>query len=377
MWAARKPSCATSAVSLYSTAQRWPLMRTPSSGENPDRDSIRVEAVPRCPMCGRPGEVLYEGLRDRYWDAPGVWSFRRCNSCAHMWLDPRPVPEDVGKLYTSYFTHGIERADPFQGAGIWPRFRRGVIESLGYPFIVRDGTERLFGRLARLLPPVWEECDELCRSIAGPPRGLLLDVGCGDGTYLRTMRDLGWKVRGLEPDVQAASVARAHDLDVIEGTVESSLRDRDAYDVIILSHVIEHVVDPAYALTVLRDALRPGGTLLLITPNAGSVGHRRFGASWYHLDPPRHLQLFTVPNLIAQTRSAGLEILRWRTTGRGHLVYDASRSIERTGRFDLRDPSRQASRGDQLFRLYEEVSIRAKRDWGEEIYLFSTKSVSS
>jgi len=190
------------------------------------------------------------------------------------------------------------------------------------------------------------------------------------------MRDLGWKVRGLEPDAQAVSVARAHGLDVIEGTVESSLRDRDAYDVITMSHVIEHVVDPAQVLTVVRDALRPGGTLLLITPNAGSLGHRRFGASWYHLDPPRHLQLFTVANLAARTAAAGLATLRWRTTGRGHLVYDASRSIERTGRFDLRDSSRQASRGDQAFRLFEEVLLMAKPDWGEEILFFATKSSS-
>jgi 2-polyprenyl-3-methyl-5-hydroxy-6-metoxy-1,4-benzoquinol methylase len=346
------------------------------SAEKSNRDEIRVEEVPRCPMCDGLGPFVYEGLRDRYWDAPGVWSYRRCTSCSHLWLDPRPIREDVGKLYASYFTHGIERPDPFTGDGIWPRFRRGVMESLGYPGIVRDRTERLFGRVARLVPPVWEECEELCRSVAGPPRGVLLDVGCGDGTYLRTMRDLGWKVRGLEPDARAASVARAQGLDVIEGAVESSLRDREAYDVITMTHVIEHVVDPAQALATLRDALRPGGTLLLITPNAGSLGHRRFGASWYHLDPPRHLQLFTVANLAARTKAAGLEILRWRTTGRGHLVYDASRSIERTGRFDLRDPSRQASRGDQSFRLFEEVLLLAKPDWGEEILLFATKSAS-
>jgi SAM-dependent methyltransferase len=205
---------------------------------------------------------------------------------------------------------------------------------------------------------------------------MLLDVGCGDGTYLRTMRDLGWEVRGLEPDAQAASVARARGLDVIEGPVESSLRDRDAYDVITMTHVIEHVVVPAQALAVVRDALRPGGTLLLITPNVGSLGHERFGASWYHLDPPRHLQLFTVANLAAQSEAAGFDILQWRTTGRGHLVYDASRSIERTGRFDLRDPSRHASRGDQAFRLFEEIVLPAKRDWGEEILLFATKSAS-
>jgi hypothetical protein len=86
--------------------------------------------------------------------------------------------------------------------------------------------------------------------------------------------------------------------------------------------------------------------------------------------------LFTVANLIARTAAAGLEIRRWRTTGRGHLVYDASRSIERTGRFDLRDPSRQASRGDQSFRVFEEVLLVAQRDWGEEILLFATKSAS-
>jgi 2-polyprenyl-3-methyl-5-hydroxy-6-metoxy-1,4-benzoquinol methylase len=289
-----------------------------------------------------------------------------------MWLDPRPREEDIPRLYGSYFTHGIERPDPFQGHGMWPQLRRGVMDAVGYRGAAQDEAERLLGRVARFIPPVWDECEELCRSIPGPAAGTLLDVGCGDGTYLQTMRYLGWEVRGLEPDPKAVSVARSRGLEVIQGSVED-LREHDAFDAITMSHVIEHVIDPSRTLQALRDALTPGGTLLVITPNGASLGHRRFGASWYHLDPPRHLHLFNAQNLVACAARTGLEVVRWHTTGRGHLVFDASRSIGKSGRFDLRDPSRRATSGDRLFRVFERTTSLVRKDLGEELYLFCTK----
>lgn len=338
-----------------------------------DNEGVRVVSMERCPLCGLSGAVLYSNLRDRYWSAPGLWSIRNCLACEHFWLDPRPVPEDLGKLYASYFTHGIPRENPFEGEAWWPRFRRGVMAAIGYPGIARDGRERVLGQLARLLPPVWEECEELARSLRGPPRGLLLDIGCGDGSYMQTMRTLGWTVRGIEPDPIAAEVARGRGLDVATTALEGAALPSDTFDAITMSHVIEHLVEPQHALEAVRRSLKPGGTILIITPNARSWGHSQFGGSWYHLDPPRHLHLFTIRSLVACAARAGLSTVGVRTTGRGHLVYDASRSIRRRGRFRLDDPSFRATTGDRWFRLVEQGLLRIRRGIGEEILMFCEK----
>lgn len=329
--------------------------------------------APSCPLCRAAGDFLYRGLRDRYWDAPGIWSLRKCRSCGHLWLDPSPHPAETQRLYTSYYTHGTDHPDPFAGETLWARCRRGVIDGAGYRGLARTRRERLLGNLARRIPPIREECEEPTRSLDGPPRGILLDVGCGDGFYLGVMRTLGWDVRGLEPDAAAVSVARARGFEVVEGALEEVALPADAYDAITMSHVIEHVVEPLRALESARRALKPGGVLLLATPNSESRGHSRFGASWYHLDPPRHLHLFNVRNLEACVTRAGLEVARWRTTGRGHLVYDASRSIQRSGRFRLGDPSIRATTRDRMFRVMGQAAVRVRPDVGDEILMFCTK----
>ncbi|MGI0149737.1 MAG: hypothetical protein ACREDF_09445, partial [Thermoplasmata archaeon] len=122
-------------------------------------EGILVQDSPLCPLCGRAGAVAYADLRDRYWAAAGTWSFRRCTDCAHLWLDPQPVAQEIGKLYESYFSHGATPPLPFVGDGFWAQATRGVLEILGYHGIARDAIERRLGSVFRFLPPLWEECD--------------------------------------------------------------------------------------------------------------------------------------------------------------------------------------------------------------------------
>jgi len=312
-------------------------------------------------------------LRDRYWDAPGTWSIRRCASCEHLWLDPRPVSEDIRRLYTSYFSHGSIAPLPFLGDGFWPRATRGVLEFRGYRGIARNAKERRLGMLFRFLPPLWDECDQDIRSLEGPPRGLLLDLGCGSGWYLELMRALGWTVRGVERDPIAAQIARARGLDVVESPIEDAPLPDDTFDVVTLSHVIEHVIDPMRVLAIARRFLKRGGAMIIITPNAESWGHRKFGRAWFHLDPPRHLHLFSPTNLAECVERAGLHVSKSISTGRGHLVYDGSVSVRATGRFRVGDLTTKATTRDRLFRLFENMLVRVDRDAGEEIVLSCTK----
>jgi SAM-dependent methyltransferase len=120
----------------------------------------------------------------------------------------------------------------------------------------------------------------------------VLDVGCGNGQFLYDARRLGWKVLGLDPDATALVHAQQHGLDVILGDITRLAEHHACFDVITLSHVIEHVHDPVALLLACHDLLRPGGRLWLETPNLASMGHARFGQDWRGLEPPRHLVLF-------------------------------------------------------------------------------------
>ena len=300
-------------------------------------EGIRVQEVPRCILCGDPGASLYSGLRDRLFEAPGFWSLRCCAACRLAWLDPRPAPQDVGKLYARYLTHGAGERD-------LDLARAALAASLGVEPQAAGPAQRLWGRLLSRLP-FWRDlcvgqalgCGHLLK---GLPRGRLLEVGCGDGSSLSLMRDLGWEAFGVEPDPVAAQAARrVHGLEVFTGTLEEARLPERSCDAVVLHHVLEHVPDPAALLTECRRVLKESGRLALMTPNLDGLGHRLFSKSWFALDPPRHLFLFAPRALERLARQSGLRVTALGTSARLALAgFVGSWMIRTRGSFDMSTP---------------------------------------
>ena len=270
-----------------------------------------LEAVTDCPVCGSAARTtLYDSLEDVLCGTTGRWTMIRCLACGSGYLDPRPAPGAIGRAYERYFTHENAHDSSLPGRGLVQlkrAVRNGYLNAaLGYrlrpavplarwllaPFPIRR-------RQARLL---------LC-DLSRPGRtGRLLDVGCGNGRLLAAMRWAGWLVEGVEPDERAAAHARSLGLTVHSGTLEDAGFPASSFDAITMTHVLEHLPDPVEALQRCRELLRPGGRLWLATPNLASPGHRRYGAGWLGLDPPRHLVLMTPSSLRWSLESAGFEV---------------------------------------------------------------------
>ena len=105
-----------------------------------------------------------------------------------------------------------------------------------------------------------------------PQAGDLLDVGCGRGEFLEAAAEAGHKVLGIDHDPEMLEQAR--DLPVRQGDILDFLQSTPhRYDAITAFHVIEHLaVREAEALIRLAaDRLRPGGRLIVATPNPGSL----------------------------------------------------------------------------------------------------------
>src|SRR6185369_11326195 len=82
---------------------------------------IRTVPRPECLLCGSKGELLYRSLPDRLFGAPGTSDFKRCPNpdCGLLWLDPKPLAEDLHLAYKQYFTH----ANPEGRTTVTARFR--------------------------------------------------------------------------------------------------------------------------------------------------------------------------------------------------------------------------------------------------------------
>jgi len=154
-----------------------------------------------------------------------------------------------------------------------------------------------------LVPHSWRRL----RVINGllPAKGRLLDFGCAAGYFLEVAQADGWRIAGVELSREmAGNASRA--LGVSIATSLEALPDREL-DVITLWEVVEHLPQPLAELRRMYDRLRPGGLLMLSTPNTGHWQALCQPDAWEGYRPPAHLLFFTAGTLVALLQRAGFE----------------------------------------------------------------------
>ncbi len=145
---------------------------------------------------------------------------------------------------------------------------------------------------------------ELTRQLGGP--GRLLDVGCATGIAVEAARESGWEAEGLDVSEYAIAAGRErHGLDLHCAALETWTSDLAPYDAITMWDYVEHVRDPLQALRAAYSLLRPGGRLVVTTPDLASWPARWSGARWVGYKRDEHLVYFRRVELRAFLREAG------------------------------------------------------------------------
>ncbi len=266
---------------------------------------VRTVPCPLCPLCGNKGKVLHPNMQDRMSAIQGNWPIRQCANpdCGLCWLDPSPVESDIARFYTNYYTHDQSASKRWFIVPLYSLFYTGY-------------------RMANYLPSVYLGLSKAKSQIQHMflqdlKPGKLLDVGCGNGSFVYRMHKLGWSATGIDFDSKAIENARAKSEDGLTflSTDLSGARFPDnSFDAVTMSHVIEHVPDPVGLLAESRRILREGGRLVVTTPNVESLGHEKFQDCWSGLDSPRHLRIFSLSALKECARRAGFNIMSASTS---------------------------------------------------------------
>jgi SAM-dependent methyltransferase len=337
---------------------------------------MRSDPRPACAVCGAPGKSLYNDLQDRLFNAPGTWTLARCSneSCRTLWLDPMPLADDLGEAYREYFTHSApadRRPSLAKRAYLAARF--------GAPGVTATGSRLKDGVLAALFAMRTRRRMELddqvfhLRKGEGPQR--VLDIGCGSGHAMELLSSLGWDAVGVEFDPQAAEVGRSKGLTIFDGDVSAQGFAGDSFDAVVLSHVIEHLPQPLATLREIHRLLKPGGRLVMLTPNADGLGHRRYGRDWMALDPPRHLHIFTPESMAQIVRDAGFAAVEVTTSACGSdRSAMLSEKIRSDGRADMASkPGWLERRKARLFHAAERLAGVFDRRAGDELVAKASK----
>ena len=229
--------------------------------------------------------------RDHLHGTAFVASVVECRRCGLWFQSPRLPRERHGELYPKdYAPHGQIGAG---AASLHPATREYLRRRRGYVHLrAAAGSQRLASRAFEPLL-AWRTGTRLVPAyVAG---GRVLDIGCGNGALLAFLRTLGWtRLDGIEPDPDAALIARRTGANVRAGAVEDLIPSYPdaSFDAVIASMLIEHVSQPYAVMREIARVLRPGGEMLLSTVTRDAVDARVFGPYWAGFDFPRHMTYF-------------------------------------------------------------------------------------
>lgn len=205
-----------------------------------------------CLNCGhKRASQLYTDCGDLYLGKPVRVDYVRCEECDLV--QQSPVPEDVTSFYEAYPVH-------VHKSWLYDRARRIVMKQVYY-----DAASLSAG-------------------------GLLLDYGCGDGSYLETLTGKHFELVGFEVDpVHAERLSHRLGIPVYSDGAALVAQYRNRVDVLTAHFVLEHVTDLDATFQRIGTLLCPGGTARIVVPNISSWESRVFRTKWHGLDPPRHI----------------------------------------------------------------------------------------
>jgi 2-polyprenyl-3-methyl-5-hydroxy-6-metoxy-1,4-benzoquinol methylase len=217
-----------------------------------------------------------------------TFSLLRCPVCGSFKIDPPPISgeEQSGDFYTAYYaTRNIAGSDTTGGSGRRSRYWRVV----------------------RQVPAL------------STPSRTVIDFGSGEGGLCHELAQAGWEdVFGV--DVSRARVARARRSFPSIRFYDRPLPQTDirpgSADLCVMDNVIEHLTEPRTVLEELRRYIKPGGKIVVITPNMESGTFRLLGKRWTpELAPHAHIFLFTPGSLARVVTDGGFAV---QTVGTFH-----------------------------------------------------------
>lgn len=333
---------------------------------------IRFKENKICLFCKKEGELLYKNLNDKLFGIEGKWEYLYCPDCEFIWLTPLPIESDVKFLYSKYVTHNISNEGIF--CSLRNKIKFSIIRNiLRYRHIPISNFYNLIGKIISFISPLREMAQLSIMLVPYVENGWILDIGCGNGSFLNTMQKLGWKVCGVEFDCYAANIARyIYKIPLVYDSIESI--KEHYFDAITFHHVLEHLYNPIEVLKRCARLLKPKGRIVIVTPNINSLTHKMFNKYCIHFDAPRHFYLFSLKSIKRCVQQVtGVRIEKLFTTGRwAHSTYMVSKNIKK-----MKDPFKYnmiLQIESIIFRLIEIGVCFFNKEVGEEIVSVLVKS---
>ena len=220
-----------------------------------------------CKICGSGSTSFFFRCLDSEFRKSEIELYR-CGNCGVVFVHPQPGKGWLAKYYEDNY---YKKPSLFFG-------------------LIRAFRRRAFSKLAP---------------------GKILDVGCGEGTFLLAMNNIGWECHGTEVSSSSEEFSgrlREKGVKVHYGELTNAGFEPGSFDLITFWHVVEHLRNPKEYVRFCRRLLKKNGLLFISVPNIGSTSFSLWKCGWFHLDLPRHLFHFDPKSISFLLENNGFEI---------------------------------------------------------------------
>jgi SAM-dependent methyltransferase len=241
-------------------------------------DQFFETRVEHCTLCQSSSLIQHIQVADQYQGKPGTFTLEKCESCEHIFQNPRLSLAGLNFYYEDFY------------------------DGLG-----EDGMDMIFGASEIS----YRQRVSMIRAYGSPQRWL--DVGGGHGHFALIARHLlpqtSFDVLDLSESVEIAQQRRWCDQGIRGLFPECAPNLVDQYDGISMSHYLEHTLDPVAEVQAAAQVLGEGGLLMIEVPDPECrLGHylKGFWLPWFQ---PQHLNLVPAKNLEKILNSHNFEVL--------------------------------------------------------------------
>ena len=262
--------------------------------------STSVENKYICRICHNADHNMTYEVKEMMLGLRDLHTYFECAECGCLQI--AKVPENIQEYYPSEDYYSYDKVKSASGIKGLLIKRRDRYAATGKCFV---------GMLMQKLQPH----DKLpaLRHANVSLDSKILDVGCGAGHLLHSMKEAGFKnLLGVDP-FNTKDIQYDNGLKIEQKSIHD-LTD-NGWDLIMLNHSYEHVLDQEEVLQKAFELLKPGGTCMIRIPTVTSWAWRTYGVDWVQLDAPRHFFLHSIKSMHILAEKTGFKL--------NDVVYDS------------------------------------------------------
>jgi len=236
--------------------------------------------VQNCSACG--SNIIYKVLTaEDYLVSNESFEIMECNDCSLRFTSPIPAENEIGTYYESddYISH--------TGKG-----------------------NSIINQIYRIVQyfTLWSKKKKVIK-YSQRKSGSILDIGCGTGKFLKTMKQSGWKITGVEINETARRIAKNNTCSVILSQADL-FESKQKYDIITLWHSLEHLYDLKKYLNIISTSLNADGIIMVAVPNYQSFDAKYYKQDWAAYDTPRHLYHFSFEAMVKLMKKINFKLIQ-------------------------------------------------------------------